>query len=246
MKSTRPKRMGETMAAWRPTAPAAGRTRGWSRDSDCPTARDGSQTLLADEFGDFMTEHAFVRCGESFESFLFSDGRVRDLAPYFADVINDRGESFGTRGRYWALLQDGSLKRAGKMRVGLRGFTPLAMNSAAQVVGYCTLRRNNAPRPCFWHGGLITFLARLPETSTGRALDINERGVIVGRRQTLAYGPRATYTAVVWANGVLRKLPGLGGQSSAALAINNRGDVVGWSETRNGHRHAALWKAATW
>jgi probable HAF family extracellular repeat protein len=33
----------------------------------------------------------------------------------------------------------------------------------------------------------------------------------------------------------------LGGESSCALAINERGQVVGWAETVSGQRHAVLW-----
>ena len=34
----------------------------------------------------------------------------------------------------------------------------------------------------------------------------------------------------------------LGGSESWAYAINNRGQVVGWSETENGDTHAFLWE----
>ena len=34
----------------------------------------------------------------------------------------------------------------------------------------------------------------------------------------------------------------LGGFESAATAINNRGQIVGWSTTRSGARHAFLWE----
>ena len=46
----------------------------------------------------------------------------------------------------------------------------------------------------------------------------------------------------VQARWVIRDLGTLGGKSSQALASNDRGQVVGWSETRSGGRHAFLWQ----
>ena len=38
-------------------------------------------------------------------------------------------------------------------------------------------------------------------------------------------------------------IPGtlLGGKESEAVAINNRGQILGWSETKDGSYHAVLW-----
>ena len=40
------------------------------------------------------------------------------------------------------------------------------------------------------------------------------------------------------------QLGSLGGTSGGAMGLNNRGQVVGWSETADGHTHAFLWDAA--
>ena len=60
------------------------------------------------------------------------------------------------------------------------------------------------------------------------ALAINARGdVLIGNR--------------VWRHGSSIKLPTLGGKGAAGNAINDRGQIVGWSTTKAGKQHATLW-----
>jgi probable HAF family extracellular repeat protein len=47
---------------------------------------------------------------------------------------------------------------------------------------------------------------------------------------------------VLWQDGVAYDLGTLRGESSTAFAINNRGQVVGQSETAAGETHAFLWE----
>jgi probable HAF family extracellular repeat protein len=65
------------------------------------------------------------------------------------------------------------------------------------------------------------------------AADVNDAGTVVGTRAG---------NAVVWQRRSLRELPGLGGES-AAVAVNNRDVVAGWSESAAGERHAVIWRA---
>lgn len=54
---------------------------------------------------------------------------------------------------------------------------------------------------------------------------------------SLAFG-ESTVSSTGW---TLRVLPTLGGRYGGANAVNNRGQVVGWSETADGTPHATLW-----
>jgi len=95
--------------------------------------------------------------------------------------------------------------------------------------------------------GLVTLLASVVGSSEsgtreywvitdigpGAAVDINESGQVVGR------------DAFVWQNGKKTQLGTLGGRRSGARAINNRGQVVGDSTTKNGTSHAFLWQNGT-
>jgi probable HAF family extracellular repeat protein len=48
--------------------------------------------------------------------------------------------------------------------------------------------------------------------------------------------------AFVWKQGAMTDLGTLGGPSSNATGINNRGEIVGYSQLANGETHAALWR----
>jgi probable HAF family extracellular repeat protein len=83
----------------------------------------------------------------------------------------------------------------------------------------------------------------------GGAVGINDTGQIVGYSYTTntpccgAGSPHATRWAS--ANSPPKDLGTLGGASSGALNINNRGFIVGWADIGNGTEHAALWGPTT-
>jgi len=68
---------------------------------------------------------------------------------------------------------------------------------------------------------------------------INNDGQVVGYRSTT---PAGDPHAVLWENGFVRDLGTLGGSHSQALAINDRGQVVGTSDAGGGGYHAFLWQ----
>jgi probable HAF family extracellular repeat protein len=71
-----------------------------------------------------------------------------------------------------------------------------------------------------------------------QAMDINERGQVVGYSNVSAYD----WHAFLWEKGVMTDLGTLGGRWSSALAINNKGQIVGYSNTASGDLHAFLWE----
>src|SRR6266852_7585362 len=79
----------------------------------------------------------------------------------------------------------------------------------------------------------ITNLGGLSDTQFANATSINDSGQIVGKSANHAF---------LWENGVMIDLGTLGGNLSAANAINGRGQVVGESETAGGEMHAFLWE----
>ena len=85
------------------------------------------------------------------------------------------------------------------------------------------------------------------------AYGVNDKGQVVGAAQTAvpngedfcgfnAYGDAKSSAAClpfVFQNGVMTKLPTLGGPNGVAFSINNRSEAVGWAETINKDPNAA-------
>ncbi|MBT2988856.1 MAG: hypothetical protein KUF82_20415 [Candidatus Thiodiazotropha sp. (ex Ctena orbiculata)] len=73
---------------------------------------------------------------------------------------------------------------------------------------------------------------------TGRAMDINNRGEIVGYCETEA----GEFHAVLWDRHGITDLGTLGGADSYAYGINDDGVIVGYSDTADGQKHAFIWQ----
>lgn len=89
---------------------------------------------------------------------------------------------------------------------------------------------------------------------SSEALAVNDAGQVAGWSETGEAiqdpdWPRAVQHAFLWRDGEMIDLGTLGGNESAALDINNLGQIVGWSETSEVNefsgpaRHAFLWQA---
>jgi probable HAF family extracellular repeat protein len=97
------------------------------------------------------------------------------------------------------------------------------VNRSGQVIGYDPLGG------VVWSGGRRTRLGFIPT-------DIDDHGRIIGNRTV--GGQR---WATLWDNGRVTDLGTLGGASSRALALNERGQVLGDSRAADGQNHAVLW-----
>ena len=82
-----------------------------------------------------------------------------------------------------------------------------------------------------------------PNSNVAESAMINDRDEIVGFSDTTTADPNGedfcnlgtslVCAPFVWSDGEMRLLPTLGGNNAWAIAINNRGDIVGQSETSN-------------
>jgi probable HAF family extracellular repeat protein len=121
-----------------------------------------------------------------------------------------------------------------------------AWNNSGQVVGRSQVRDPKVVdsylhlyHPYLWENGVMRdlgVLAPLPcpapnsaiDCSWGEAVDINAHGVVVGN----SAGADGKTRAFMWENGVMRDLGVSPGRTTEALAINDRGQVLGTIDDR--------------
>jgi probable HAF family extracellular repeat protein len=130
-----------------------------------------------------------------------------------------------------------------------------AWNAKGQIVGRSHVRnrekvtgalnwngRREEFHPFLWENGVMRDLGVLTpspclpggtgtDCSWGVAVDINNHGVVVGTANGPDYGTDQKTRAFIWENGVMRDLGVDPGRATSAIAINDRGQVLGISET---------------
>ena len=161
--------------------------------------------------------------------------------------------SFPTRSHrasnYWVDVRFTTTTPGSRTDLGTLGgtaSTATSVNDAGVVVGATTTApgqtlQGYGTRAFAWQrGGTMRDLGVLSTRNGGssQALDVNERGQIVGDSLTDA-GERHV---VLWDADGITDLGTLGGGSSSATSINDAGDVVGSSTTASGEQHAFLWR----
>ena len=194
-------------------------------------------------------------------AFLWKNGKLTDLGVLargessYASAVNERGQIVGGSCRDIGgapdcrpfLWQNGKLTDLGALA---GGYVVPDINERGQIAGTMgtgELGTNRSPiRHAFlWQNGKLTDLGTLGGPRSD-AVAINDRGQVVGQANTTAKS-KSGYTkgtpiahAFLWQAGKMRDLGALGGEFSRALAINERGQVVGTASTKTGS-HPFLW-----
>jgi probable HAF family extracellular repeat protein len=189
---------------------------------------------------------------------------LRGYEDGFEDVgaaINERGQVVGqadtaAKDAGGSPIPHAFLWENGRMRdlgtLGGKESGAVAINEGGQVVGQSETTSKGSDylfaHAFLWQNGRMRDLGSLGgPVSVASAID--SRGQIVGWAQTTVDrcedvdGYHNCQHAVVWQRGKIHDLGTLGGAESDAEAINDRGQIVGWTDTKTGQRHAVLW---TW
>jgi probable HAF family extracellular repeat protein len=133
-----------------------------------------------------------------------------------------------------------TIRRYQAVRLGVRG-SARAINDRGDVVG--VIDATSGPRhPFLWRNGKVTDLGQIEPTfdGSGEAVDVNDRGQVVGYSTIGSKNPHIDRVAFIWQDGVMTALstPGF---DSVANAINDQGQVVGAYQADDG-AHAFLWQ----
>ena len=116
-----------------------------------------------------------------------------------------------------------------------------SINNRRQICGELWTGTEGTIRAFVWSPGIgIIELATLDGFEGSNCFDLGEDGTAVGA--SFADDPTSGFavTAVLWGREGLVNI-GSAGSNSAALGINARQQVVGWSETASGARQAFVW-----
>jgi probable HAF family extracellular repeat protein len=180
---------------------------------------------------------------------LLDDERGWEAA---ANGINERGQivgwSIGLAGYGRAVLwQNGTIVDLGLLPATGSWSEATAINNRGQIVGWNTDYTSWTTCAFLWDRGTVTELALPTGPGSGeaaQALGINDGGQIVGWLFGESTGQ--TWHAVLWEGDTITDLGTLSGQGySFATAINNRGQIVGYSSSVAGTTHAVLWERDT-
>jgi len=114
------------------------------------------------------------------------------------------------------------------------------INNSGQVAGVSTNLSENEIHAVVWNGTTPTDLG------LGQAYAINDHGQVVGTRYTTGTTGVYAWHATSWNGSTVHDLIPLGERDSYASAINNSGQVAGWSTTSSAYNtHAVAWNDIT-
>lgn len=187
---------------------------------------------------------------------VYNDGVMADLGHLgfqysMAQDINDSGQvvgrsatvqqdsGYGSRSYdnkvHGFIYNDGTMHDIGTL--GGNYSNAFAINKLGQVVGEShTSPDYNSLHAILYDNGTLQDIGTLGGYGWSTASGINDCGQIVGQSNGRAF---------LYDNGIMKDLGTLGGSESSAIAINNLGQIVGYSRNIDGDNEAFLYVNGT-
>jgi len=167
-------------------------------------------------------------CGPGSEAHALNDiGQVVGQA-------NMGGDGTGSSVFHAFLWENGTMRNLGTL--GGNYANARAINNRGQVTGESTVASTGSIHAYLWENEEMSDLGLRPGAPSGggsAGYAINDQGQIAGASEG---------HAIFWERGVMTDLGTLGGTDSNAIALNNRGQVIGDSKISTGETHAFLWE----
>lgn len=184
--------------------------------------------------------------------FLWKNGKMVNIeyakleeARWTPHAINNRGQVAGSvtiqfRGIHAVIWQNGKFTDLGGEQA-----TAFAINDSGQTVGESKWEGGSTQRAFLANPGRpMRDLGALGTAVMSVAQGLNNKGEVVG--WSLTSNPAVTHEAkshaFLWRAGKMTDLGTLGGESSSASAINDKGQIVGVSEDNERTYRGFLWQ----
>ena len=187
-----------------------------------------------------------------------------------AEAVSEAGHVTGVTNAFGGPLH-AFLWRTGTMTdlgtLGGRKSFGLDVNAGDQVVGWSDYDPNSQDEHAFlWANGAMQDLGTLEGQTESRALKINAAAQVIGVSGSHAFlwsggvmqdlgaaSPVAINSrgevvlnaegrVLVWEDGIVTPVASPGNSYSLANGINERGQIVGWSQSGSGPLHAVVWE----
>jgi probable HAF family extracellular repeat protein len=180
-------------------------------------------------------------------------GSLDESGPTAAEAVNDSGQVVGRSGRYaFSWTTEGGMVNLGALP-GRTGGDAHAVSDSGQVVGYSGTGGSGDPHAFSWTSsdGMVDLGALPSEHPSSDATAVNDNGVVAGSsavgEDLYPYLPGSTTGshAFSWtAAGGMVDLQ-TGGYYGGATAVNDAGQVVGYSQGNHGFGHQGFSWTAT-